>query len=193
MVVRVVTAVNLRRFGIFIWSIYFQSNLVPWSHWWLHLIRWWCWAIWSTHIASRTIFKPSLESIRSFLLFWYFRFTGQYYFQIISFPFDQILHSKMVSYQFEYAVQDKVGGDTIVMYFHTAMVNKKKQYFWLFLLVVCVVNYLSCVSYAVRWSLIREKNWKIFFVVDLAQTRQKITVVCLFTRPFLPLRSLCYF
>ena len=56
----------------------------------------------------------------------------------------------MVSYQFEYAVQDKVGGDTIVMYFHTAMVNKKKQYFWLFLLVVCVVNYLSCVFYAVR-------------------------------------------
>ena len=33
----------------------------------------------------------------------------------------------MVSYQFEYAVQDKVGGDTIVMYFHTAMVNNKKQ------------------------------------------------------------------
>ena len=38
------------------------------------------------------------------------------------------IRSKVVSYQFEYIVQDEVGGYTIVVYyFHTAMVNNKKQ------------------------------------------------------------------
>ena len=42
--------------------------------------------------------------------------------------------------QFGYAVQDNdnEGGYTIQIYFHTAMVNNKKQLFWLFSLVVCV-------------------------------------------------------
>ena len=72
------------------------------------------------------------------------------------------------------------------------MVNNKKQQFLLFLLVVCVVNYVSRVSYAGALIAIQKKEWKIFFVLGLAQTRQKITVVCLFTRPFCCLRSLCF-
>ena len=46
---------------------------------------------------------------------------------MISFPIDETFHSTVVSYQFEYAVQEKVDGYTIMMYFHTAMVNNKKQ------------------------------------------------------------------
>ena len=38
-----------------------------------------------------------------------------------------ILHSKVISYQFRYSVQDEVGSYTIVLYFHTAMANNKKQ------------------------------------------------------------------
>ena len=47
----------------------------------------------------------------------------------VSFPllFDEIDHWKVVSYQFGYAVQDEMGGHTIALYFHTAMVNNKKQ------------------------------------------------------------------
>jgi hypothetical protein len=58
----------------------------------------------------------------------------------------------VVFYQFGYVVQDEVAGYTIVMYFHTAMVNNnKKQSFWLFQLDICVVNiYLLPVFHAVR-------------------------------------------
>ena len=76
--------INIRCSGIFIWSINFLFNLVPWSHWWLHLIHWWCRAIWSTHTARATLFKHFFESICSFLLVWYFRFTGKYSFGIIA-------------------------------------------------------------------------------------------------------------
>ena len=38
-----------------------------------------------------------------------------------------ILHSMVISYQFRYSVQDEVGSYTIVLYFHTAMANNKKQ------------------------------------------------------------------
>ena len=49
----------------------------------------------------------------------------------------------------------------IVLYFHPAMVNNKKQKFWLLLLVVCVVNYLSRVFYVVYWSLFSRQLTKI--------------------------------
>ena len=50
----------------------------------------------------------------------------------------------MVSYQVEYVLQDEVGGYTIVVLFYTVMVKIiKGNKFWLFLPVVCVVNYLS--------------------------------------------------
>ena len=47
---------------------------------------------------------------------------------------------------------NEVDGYTIAMYFHTTMVNNnKKQPFWLFQLVICVVNiYLLPVFHAVR-------------------------------------------
>ena len=44
-------------------------------------------------------------------------------------------------------MQDEVVGYTIVMYFYTAMINNKKQYFWLFLLLNCIMNYLFSVFY----------------------------------------------
>ena len=50
-----------------------------------------------------------------------------FYFWLNPTPIDESDHLKVTSYQFEYVVQDEVGGYTIVMYFHTAMVNNKKQ------------------------------------------------------------------
>ena len=44
----------------------------------------------------------------------------------------------MVSYQFEYTVQDKMDGCTIIIYFHTAMVNNKKA-----IILVVFTSYLS--------------------------------------------------
>ena len=77
--------------------------------------------------VSSLNFEPFLESTRIFLLLSVNSIFFCYIVVILFFPFDGILHSKMVSYQFEYAVQDEVGGYTIVMYFHTAMVNNKMQ------------------------------------------------------------------
>ena len=38
-----------------------------------------------------------------------------------------------------YKMKRVVIGPTIVIYFHTTIVNDKKQYFWLILLVICMV------------------------------------------------------
>ena len=65
--------------------------------------------------------------IRQFLLFWSFSSANDFYFEIISFPINGFDQQKEVSYQFGYAVQDEMGGHTIALYFHTAMVNNKKQ------------------------------------------------------------------
>ena len=48
-------------------------------------------------------------------------------FLFIFFLFDEFDHWKVVSYEFGYVVRDEAGGCTIVMYFHTAMVNNEKQ------------------------------------------------------------------
>ena len=63
------------------------------------------------------------------LWFWSLLFdsTIQNYFGIISFSIDEFLHSKVVSYQFGYAVHNEAGDCIIVMYFYTTMINNKKQ------------------------------------------------------------------
>ena len=49
--------------------------------------------------------------------------AADFCFLFISFLFDESDHWKVISYQFEYIVQDEVGGYTIVVYFYNAMVN----------------------------------------------------------------------
>ena len=48
-----------------------------------------------------------------------------YFLLFISYLFGESGYWKVVSYQFECAVHDEAGGYTIVMYFHTAMINSK--------------------------------------------------------------------
>ena len=50
-----------------------------------------------------------------------------YYPNIIFFLIEETPHSKVVHYQFGNGVHDKVGGDTIVLSFHNAIVNNKQQ------------------------------------------------------------------
>ena len=100
--------------------------------WWLHLSHWWCWTIWVTRIASCTLLKPFLESIRTFLLLLFFSSVADFCFLFISFLIWWSLHSKVASYQSEYNVHDEVGGCSIVMYFYATMVNNKKHNFCCF-------------------------------------------------------------
>ena len=44
-------------------------------------------------------------------------------------------------------IQNEVAGCTIVMYFHTAIVNNRKQQLWFFLVVACVAIYLFNIFY----------------------------------------------
>ena len=77
-------------------------------------------------------------------------FRQQFLLWIALFSSDEIGHWKVVSYQFGYAINNELGGDTIGTYFQTTMVNNKKECFWLFSLVGCAVNYLSRVFLQVR-------------------------------------------
>ena len=62
----------------------------------------------------------------------YFIPQPTFVYKIISFLIDESNYWMAVSYWFGYAVQDEVASDTIVMYFHTNVVNNKKQYFGCF-------------------------------------------------------------
>ena len=77
----------------------------------------------------------------NFLLFDHSNFVN-FYFQIISFPIDAFGHWKVSSYQSGYAVQDEEGSYAIVILFTPPWSIKKKQWFWLFLLVICMVKFL---------------------------------------------------
>ena len=61
------------------------NMMASWRSWWLHLSHWWCWTIWVTCIASCTLFKPYLESIRTFLLLLFFSSVADFCFLFISF------------------------------------------------------------------------------------------------------------
>ena len=60
-------------------------------------------------------------------LFWSFSSPNDFLFLIKSNPIDESDHLKVASYWLEYGVQDEVIGCTLVMYFHTAMVNIKSN------------------------------------------------------------------
>ena len=85
-----------------------------------------------------------MESIRIFLLLLVnlncFLLRNIYF--LISNSWIGPFTDQMVSYQIAHSVLNEVVSCTIVIYFHATMVNNKKQQFWLFLLVICVVNYL---------------------------------------------------
>ena len=65
-------------------------------------------------------------------------------------------------------------GCTIVMYFYTAMVNNRKQY-----------SYLSFSRSRLSAFLVdnSKKNETSTFLLECAQTRLKLSIVCIFTRP----------
>ena len=163
-----------------------------WRSGWLHLSHWWCRTTWSTHIASCTLFKPFLESIRTCLLLLFFSSVADFCFLFISFltwwspPFKGGFRSIWD------AVHNKVGGCTIVMYFHIAMVNKKSNNFGCFASCLCCKLFIMCFLRGALIAFQREKKLKIFFVLSSRRPAKKKR--CLFvTRPFCCLRSLCYF
>ena len=135
-----------------------------------------CMIIYNMHTTTTTL-NVWWDCILDWLAFqrWYISFycfdvfdsANNFYFGIDSFPIDGFGHWTVISYQFIYTVQGEVGVYTIVIYFHTTMVNNKKQSFWLFLLVICFFTF-----YVVRWAsfeLQLKKNW-----LACAQTGQKI-------------------
>ena len=108
--------------------------------------------------------------------FWLlFPSTKDYYFEIVSFPIDEFfsLKGSFLSI-WVHCTQVSWYGCTIVMYFYTAMVNNRKQY-----------SYLSFSRSRLSAFLVdnSKKNETSTFLLECAQTRLKLSIVCIFTRP----------
>ena len=59
-------------------------------------------------------------------------------FELFSFQLVKNGQWKVILYHIGYVLHDIVGSYTIAMHFQATMVNNRKQYFWLFSLVICM-------------------------------------------------------
>ena len=95
-------------------SLSYNDVFTPTSHGWFQLFVYWCGSNWYLQIVGY-IYHLLTVYIYCFIISFCFCEHPFIFIWLISFLIDEILHSKVVSYQLGYKVHGKAGGCTIVV------------------------------------------------------------------------------